>query len=347
MKRRFAKRAIRQYLVTKIPENLSPKKTLGRWEKRYLSKFHSLIGHRGYERKRILSSIIAKEMAKVTRIRGCNQQKGWSNINTLEQGLLTNNLIRKSDRFFKTNHRSPIVTTPTKIDSSFHQPSSPNRKVLTIDNNQSGWESQKDRDMMLQIDAKKREPKIEYLTSVLQMTGGIARQDRSRSSTLLKQILETRKIRILYGNLRNREIKTLAQIATTMRGEKSQNILKLLESRLDVVLYRGNLFSSIIIAQQSIRNGFITVNGRVETIAAKMLTPGDIIRPTSSLLPAVLADLKVNWSHSGRLVNSTYKKPVHIEVSYRSLTIVYLCHAQNVILPTTLDMAEIERSLAK
>jgi ribosomal protein S4 len=338
MKKRFTKKAIRQYLLSKIPENFSPKKTLGRSEKRYLSKFHSLIGHRGYERKRILSSIIAKEMARVTRIRACNQQKGWSNINTLEQGLLTNNPIRFYDRSLKINHKSPIVTTPTNIDSSFHQQSSPNRKVLTVHNNQSGRQSQKHHE---------RKPKTEYLTSVLQMIGGMTKRDRSRSSPLLKQILETRKIRILYGNLRNREIKTLAQIATTMRGEKSQNIFKLLESRLDVVLYRGNLFSSIIIAQQWIRNGFITVNGRVETIAAKMLTPGDVVKPIPSLLPAILANLKVNWNHSGRLVDLTYKKSVHIEVSYRSLTIVYLCHAQNVILPTTLDMAEIQRSLAK
>lgn len=306
MKRRFTKRAIRQYLVKRIPENFSLKKTLGQSEKRYLSKFHSFIGHKGYERKRILSSLIGKEMARVTRIRGCNQQKGWSNINTLEQGLLTNNPIRFSDR----NHRSPI-------DSGLRQQFFPNR---------SGRQSQK--------------PKTEYLTSVLQIIGGMEKQDRSRSSPLLKQILETRKIRILYGNLKNREIKTLAQIATTMRGEKSQNIFKLLESRLDVVLYRGNLFPSIIIAQQWIRNGFITVNGRIERIAAKMLTPGDVVKPIPSLLPAILANLKDNW-------NLTYKKSVNIEVSYRSLTIIYLCHAQNIILPTTLDMAEIQRSLAK
>lgn len=345
MKKRFTKKAIRQYLLSKIPENFSPKKTLGPSEKRYLSKFQSLIGHKGYERKKILSSIIAKEMARITRIRACNQQKGWSNINTLEQGLLTNNPIRESDRSLKTNHRSPIVTTPINIDSSFHQQSSPNRKVLTVHNNQSlhqHYIGERQSQKYLE-----RKPKTEYLTSVLQMLGGMAKQDRSRSSPLLKQILETRKIRILYGNLRNREIKTLAQIATTMRGEKSQNVFKLLESRLDVVLYRGNLFSSIIIAQQWIRNGFITVNGRVETIAAKMLTPGDVVKPIPSLLPAILANLKVNWNHSGQLVNLTHKKSIHIEVSYRSLTIVYLCHAQNVILPTTLDMAEIQRSLAK
>ncbi len=339
MKKRFTKRSIRQYLLSKIPENVSPKKTIDQSEKRYLSKFHSFIGHKGYERERILSSVIAKEMARITRIKAYNQQRGWSEINTLEQGLLTNNQIRRSNQFLKA--------APTNIDSSFNKPSSTNGKVLTARNSQSSWQSQRHHDMMLQIDAKKRRPKNEYLTSVLQVTDGMSRQGRNRSSPLLKQILETKKIRILYGNLRNREIKTLAQLATTVRGEKSQNIFKLLESRLDVVLYRGNLFPSIVIAQQWIRNGFITVNGRVETIAAKMLTPGDVIRPISSLLPTIFADFKRNWNHSERLVNLTYRKPAHIEVSYRSFTVVYLCHAQNIILPTTLDMAEIQRGLAK
>ena len=141
-------------------------------------------------------------------------------------------------------------------------------------------------------------------------------------------------------------------------------MLKLLESRLDVVLYRSSIFPSITVAQQWIRRGLIVVNGRVETVAARMLTPGDVIVLTAGLLPLFSAK-EIEVSQVGgdrgdtssqsrsvfvdfsRKASGVISRPTHIEVSYRSLSIVYLCHTQNILLPATLDITQARKAYTK
>ena len=117
-------------------------------------------------------------------------------------------------------------------------------------------------------------------------------------------------------------------------------------------------------AQQWIRRGLIVVNGRVETVAARMLTPGDVIVLTTGLLPLFLAkeiqvdnvggdrDGASSQSSSvfvvfSRKASGVTNRPTHIEVSYRSLSIVYLCHTQNILLPATLDITQARKAYTK
>ena len=317
MKKRFAKRTTRKYLINKLPENLFPERSLKQTERRHLLKSHSFIVGQGDYKEKSLSNTIAREMTKVRKIATLSKDERWSEIDTLEQGPPAANPFL-SDLWIRKN----------KIGNK--------RNTLTT----------------------------ELLTSTLEIKGAIGRQDTDKSSPLLQQITERRKIRILYGNLSNKEINTIAQTATTMRGERSQNVFKLLESRLDVVLYRGSMFPSVTVAQQWIRKGSIFVNGRVETVAARMLSPGDVIMLGTNLLPSFSAkEIQVNHveenkegtnsqSHSvladfSRKVSGVANRPTHIEVSYRSLSIVYLCHTQNILLPATLDITQTRKAYTK
>ena len=317
MKKRFAKRTTRKYLINKLPENLFPERSLKQAERRHLLKSHSFIIGQGDYREKPLSYTIAREMTKVKKIATFSKDERWSEIDTLEQGPPTANPFLTGLWVRKDRVRS-------------------GRSTLTT----------------------------ELLTSTLEIKGAVGRQDTDRSSPLLQQITERRKIRILYGNLSNKEINTIAQTATTMRGERSQNMFKLLESRLDVVLYRGNMFPSVTVAQQWIRRGSIIVNGRVETVPARMLTPGDVIMLSTNLLPFFSAkEIEVNYvegnkksttnqSHSvladfSRKVSEVANRPTHIEVSHRSLSMVYLCHTQNILLPATLDITQTRKAYTK
>ncbi len=320
MKKRFTRRTTRQYLINKLPENLFPNKSLKQTERRHLLKSHSVTVGQGDYKQKSLSYTVAREMTKVRKIATFNKDERWSEIDTLEQGPPTANP-------FLTN----LWIGKDKISDS-----SAGRKRVTT----------------------------ELLTSTLEIKGAIGRQDTDKSSPLLQQIIERRKIRILYGNLSNKEINTIAQTATTMRGERSQNMVKLLESRLDVVLYRGSMFPSITVAQQWIQRGLIVVNGRVETVAARMLTPGDVIVLTAGLLPLFSAK-EIEVSQVGgdrgdtssqsrsvfvdfsRKASGVISRPTHIEVSYRSLSIVYLCHTQNILLPATLDITQARKAYTK
>ena len=86
----------------------------------------------------------------------------------------------------------------------------------------AGW-ARIGKDKITDSSVPRKRVTTELLTSTLEIKGAIGRQDTDKSSPLLQQITERRKIRILYGNLSNKEINTIAQTATKMRGERSQN----------------------------------------------------------------------------------------------------------------------------
>ena len=115
------------------------------------------------------------------------------------------------------------------------------------------------------------------LYSCFQLEGSLSKQQEKRSSPFLSQLLERKKLRILYGNLSNREINAVIKQAKINRGGLGDNIFRLLESRLDVVLCKIGFFTTISFARQWVYHGKIQVNSKVLTIANYNLQPGDII----------------------------------------------------------------------
>lgn len=345
MKKQFTKRTIRQYLLSKLPENLFPDRPLKQTERRYLLRSHSFVVGQGNDKEKPLSYTIAREMAKVRKTATSNKEKRWSEIDTLEQGPPSINppLINLTHHHFAD-----------KIKERLHKP------YRTV-GNVTRLVKEMGKDKIDNRSAGGSRLTTQLLTSTLEIKGAIGRQDTDRSSPFLQQIAEKRKIRILYGNLKNKEINTITRTATTMRGERSQNIFKLLESRLDVVLHRSSIFPSISVAQQWIRRGSIVVNGRIETVASRMLAPGDVIMPAGNLLPPFLAkEIQVNnigenntsqsssvFADFSTKLSGVANRPIHIEVSYCSLSIVYLCHTQNILLPATLDVTQARKAYTK
>jgi ribosomal protein S4 len=115
------------------------------------------------------------------------------------------------------------------------------------------------------------------LYSCFQLEGSLSKQQEKRSSPFLLQLLERKKLRILYGNLSNREINAVIKQAKINRGGLGDNIFRLLESRLDVVLRKIGFLPTISFARQWVYHGKVQVNSKVLTIANYNLQPGDVI----------------------------------------------------------------------
>ena len=115
------------------------------------------------------------------------------------------------------------------------------------------------------------------LYSCFQLEGSLSKQQEKRSSPFLLQLLERKKLRILYGNLSNREINAVIKQAKINRGGLGDNIFRLIESRLDVVLRKIGFLPTISFARQWIYHGKVQVNSKVVTIANYNLQPGDVI----------------------------------------------------------------------
>lgn len=100
---------------------------------------------------------------------------------------------------------------------------------------------------------------------------------RSRSSDYLIQLREKQKIRKTYGLL-EKQFRAYFEEAARRKGVTGDNLVKLLESRLDNTLYRIGLAPSRKAARQLILHKHLTVNGKVVNIPSFLLKSGDVIQ---------------------------------------------------------------------
>ena len=106
---------------------------------------------------------------------------------------------------------------------------------------------------------------------------GVHGQDRkAKASNYSVQLNEKQKVKFTYG-LNERQFRTLFDKAGKMQGIHGENFLKLLESRLDNIVYRMGLSRTRRGARQIVNHGHITVNGRKVDIPSFIVKPGDIV----------------------------------------------------------------------
>ena len=106
-----------------------------------------------------------------------------------------------------------------------------------------------------------------------------ARQDappqEDRRATAL-QLREKQRVRRIYGIL-ERQFRNYYQKAVQMKGVVGENLLALLERRLDSVIFRIGFAASRAQARQVVRHGHIQVNGRKVDIPSFTVKPGDVV----------------------------------------------------------------------
>ena len=99
---------------------------------------------------------------------------------------------------------------------------------------------------------------------------------RRKTSDFGLQLREKQKARRIYGVL-ERQFRKYFETAQRTPGLTGENLLRILESRLDNVLYRLGFADSRSQARQIVNHGHIMLNGRKVDIASALVTPGDII----------------------------------------------------------------------
>jgi small subunit ribosomal protein S4 len=97
------------------------------------------------------------------------------------------------------------------------------------------------------------------------------------------QLLAKQKLRGYYGNISERQFRNIYQKASRMRGDTSQNIIGLLERRLDAVVYRMKFAPTVFSARQLVNHGHVLVNGKPVDIASYLVQEGDIIEVRGKL----------------------------------------------------------------
>jgi small subunit ribosomal protein S4 len=102
-------------------------------------------------------------------------------------------------------------------------------------------------------------------------------QRRRKASDFGTQLMAKQKLKGYYGNIGERQFRRIYQEATRLRGDTVENLIGLLERRLDAVIYRMKFVPTVFAARQFVSHGHVNVNGKRVNIPSYQVRPGDVI----------------------------------------------------------------------
>lgn len=104
------------------------------------------------------------------------------------------------------------------------------------------------------------------------------------------QLMAKQKLKGYYGNIGEKQFRRYFKEADRLRGDTSQNLIGLLERRLDAVIYRANFVPTVFAARQFVNHKHVLVNGKIVNIPSYMVKEGDVIevKEKSRTLPMVV-----------------------------------------------------------
>ena len=89
------------------------------------------------------------------------------------------------------------------------------------------------------------------------------------------QLHAKQKLKFYYGNINERQFRNIYRKALSKRGDTSENLIALLETRLDTVVYRAKLAPTVFAARQLINHGHIKVNKKRVNVSSYLLKDSD------------------------------------------------------------------------
>ena len=124
------------------------------------------------------------------------------------------------------------------------------------------------------------------------------------------QLRAKQKLKGYYGNITEKQFRGIYNEASRMKGNTSENLIGLLERRLDAVVYRAKFVPTVFAARQFVNHGHVKVNGRRVTIPSYRLKIGDVVevRDKSKELGVVLEAMQSAERDVPDYVETDHKK---------------------------------------
>jgi small subunit ribosomal protein S4 len=135
---------------------------------------------------------------------------------------------------------------------------------------------------------------------------------KGKMSDFGTQLKAKQKLKGYYANLSERQFRKVYEEASRMTGDASENLIGLLERRLDMVIYRAKFVPTVFAARQFVSHGHVKVNGRRVTIASIRLRAGDTVELSDKAkgLASVLESTQL----------AERDTPDYIEVDHKGMT---------------------------
>jgi small subunit ribosomal protein S4 len=145
---------------------------------------------------------------------------------------------------------------------------------------------------------------------------------RGKPTDYGNQLVAKQKLKKYYGSIGERQFRRYYEEAVRLKGDTGQNLIGLLERRLDAVVYRAKFVPTVWAARQFVNHCHVTVNGKPVNIPSYMVKPGDVveIREKSRAIPMVIAanesaerDVPDYISSEAKTFKATYLRIPQIE----------------------------------
>ncbi|MCU0733726.1 MAG: 30S ribosomal protein S4 [Hyphomonas sp.] len=138
---------------------------------------------------------------------------------------------------------------------------------------------------------------------------------RNKVSDFGMQLMAKQKLKAYYGDITEKQFSKIYEDAARMKGNSAENLIGILESRLDAIVYRAKFVPTIFAARQFVNHGHVTVNGKRCNIGSARLKPGDVVqvREKSRNLALVLEALG----------SAERDIPDYVEVDPKAMTAAY------------------------
>jgi small subunit ribosomal protein S4 len=135
----------------------------------------------------------------------------------------------------------------------------------------------------------------------------------SKTSDFGQQLKAKQKLKGYYGNISERQFLKLYKEAARLKGSTSEQLIGLLERRLDALVYRAKFVPTVFAARQFVSHGHVTVNGRRVTVPSYRVRIGDMVevKEAAKQMPLVLEAIK----------SAERDLPDYIEADHSKLTV--------------------------
>ena len=139
---------------------------------------------------------------------------------------------------------------------------------------------------------------------------------KNKLSDFGTQLRAKQKLKGYYGDLTEKQFRKIYGEAERVKGDTGENLVGLLERRLDAVVYRAKFVPTVFAARQFVNHGHVTVNGKRVNIASYRVKEGDVIavRDRSKQLAIVLEAVALTERDT----------PDYLEVDTSKLTATYV-----------------------
>ena len=163
---------------------------------------------------------------------------------------------------------------------------------------------------------------------------GAARKRGKKSTDYGAQLKEKQKVKYMYGVL-ERQFRGTYEKASRMAGQKGENLLFLLESRLDNIVYRLGIAPTRAAARQLVLHKHITLNGEVCNIPSAHVKAGDVVavRERSKSLEVIQNSVanatRYSWlefdakTHTGKFLNVPAREEIPENINEQLIVDLY------------------------